>query len=180
MWKRDQTTRPDQTGGTTGPSPYEAQAVEPLPRTLGKEAATIGKSVRVNGQLSGSENLKIEGYVEGKIELGDHALIVGPNGAIKAEVVAKVVVVEGQVDGNISASERVDIRDSGSMEGDITAPRVVIADGAVFRGTVDMKRGDDPARQAASAKPPAKDLKGPPAPAPPVAPAPSAVKAGAP
>lgn len=49
MWKRDQTTRPDQTGGTTGPSPYEAQAVEPLPRTLGKEAATIGKSVRVNG-----------------------------------------------------------------------------------------------------------------------------------
>ena len=98
----------------------------------------IGKSVVIKGELNGSEDLTIEGHVEGKIELRDHVLTIGPNGKIKAELFAKAVVVLGEVIGNVSATEKVDIRENGSVEGDITSPRVAIAEGAHFRGSVDM------------------------------------------
>jgi cytoskeletal protein CcmA (bactofilin family) len=101
----------------------------------------IGKSVVIKGELNGSEDLTIEGHVEGKIELRDHALTIGPNGKIKAQVFAKSVIVLGEVTGNVTASEKVDIRDNGSVDGDIVAPRVAIAEGAHFRGSVDMQRG---------------------------------------
>jgi cytoskeletal protein CcmA (bactofilin family) len=78
--------------------------------------------------------------VEGKIELKDHVLTIGPNGKIKAQVFAKAVIVLGEVNGNVTASEKVDIRDGGSVDGDIISPRVAIAEGAHFRGTVDMQR----------------------------------------
>ena len=104
----------------------------------------IGKSVIIKGELSGSEDLTIEGQVEGKIELRQNVLTIGPNGKIKAQVTAKTVVVEGQVQGNITATERVDIRDNGTVDGDLLAPRVAIADGAHFRGAIDMQK--QPAR----------------------------------
>jgi cytoskeletal protein CcmA (bactofilin family) len=104
----------------------------------------IGKSVIIKGELSGSEDLTIEGQVEGKIELRQNVLTIGPNGKIKAQVTAKTVVVEGQVQGNIAATERVDIRDNGTVDGDLIAPRVAIADGAHFRGAIDMQK--QPAR----------------------------------
>lgn len=100
----------------------------------------IGKSVIIKGELSGSEDLTIEGQVEGKIELKQNVLTIGPNGKIKAQILAKAVVVQGEVTGNISATERVDIRDAGSVDGDLSAPRVAIADGAHFRGSIDMQR----------------------------------------
>jgi cytoskeletal protein CcmA (bactofilin family) len=100
----------------------------------------IGKSVVIKGELSGSEDLTIEGHVEGKIELKDHLLTIGPNGRIKAQVFAKAVIVLGEVNGNVTASEKVDIRDGGSVDGDIVSPRVAIAEGAHFRGSVDMQR----------------------------------------
>ncbi|HSF99614.1 MAG TPA: polymer-forming cytoskeletal protein [Vicinamibacterales bacterium] len=100
----------------------------------------IGKSVVIKGELTGSEDLTIEGQVEGKIELKQNVLTIGPNGRIKAQVVAKVVVVQGDVHGDITATERVDIRDNGSVDGDVSAPRVAIADGAHFRGSIDMQR----------------------------------------
>ena len=100
----------------------------------------IGKSVVIKGELNGSEDLTIEGHVEGKIELRDHVLTIGPNGKIKAELNAKAIVVLGEVIGNVTATEKVDIRENGSVEGDITAPRVAIAEGAHFRGSVDMQR----------------------------------------
>ena len=100
----------------------------------------IGKSVVIKGELNGSEDLTIEGQVEGKIELKDHVLTIGPNGKIKAQVFAKAVIVLGEVNGNVTASEKVDIRDGGSVDGDIIAPRVAIADGAHFRGSVDMQK----------------------------------------
>jgi cytoskeletal protein CcmA (bactofilin family) len=100
----------------------------------------IGKSVVIKGELSGSEDLTIEGHVEGRIDLKDHLLTIGPNGKIKAEVFAKSVVVLGEVTGNVTASEKVDIRDNGSVDGDIASPRVAIAEGAHFRGSVDMQR----------------------------------------
>ncbi|HEX6163880.1 MAG TPA: polymer-forming cytoskeletal protein [Vicinamibacterales bacterium] len=108
----------------------------------------IGKSVVIKGELSGSEDLTIEGHVEGRIDLKGNVLTIGPNGKIKAEVFAKSVVVLGEVTGNVTASEKVDIRDNGSVDGDIASPRVAIAEGAHFRGSVDMQRaGQKPQQQ---------------------------------
>jgi cytoskeletal protein CcmA (bactofilin family) len=101
----------------------------------------IGKSVVIKGDLQGSEDLTIEGQVEGTIELKDHVLTIGPNGRIKARLFAKIVIVLGTVHGNITASEKVDIRDGASVDGDLVAPRVGIAEGAQFHGSVDMQRG---------------------------------------
>jgi cytoskeletal protein CcmA (bactofilin family) len=101
----------------------------------------IGKSVVIKGELSGSEDLTIEGQVEGKIELRQNVLTIGPNGKIKAQVFAKSVIVLGEVTGNVTASEKVDIRDNGSVDGDLVSPRVAIAEGAHFRGSIDMQRG---------------------------------------
>jgi cytoskeletal protein CcmA (bactofilin family) len=100
----------------------------------------IGKSVVIKGELSGSEDLTIEGQVDGKIELRQNVLTIGPNGKIKAQVFAKSVIILGEVTGNVTASEKVDIRDNGSVDGDIAAPRVAIAEGAHFRGSIDMQR----------------------------------------
>lgn len=111
----------------------------------------IGKSVVIKGELSGSEDLAIEGQVEGKIELRQNVLTIGPNGKIKAQIFAKQVVVLGEVVGNITASEKVDIRDNGSVDGDLTSPRVAIAEGAHFRGSIDMQRGGAPEGKPATA-----------------------------
>jgi len=115
----------------------------------------IGKSVVIKGELNGSEDLTIEGQVEGKIELRQNVLTIGPNGRIKAQVFAKSVVVLGEVTGNVTASEKVDIRDNGSVDGDIAAPRVAIAEGAHFRGSIDMQKsaGKGAEPKAADAKP---------------------------
>jgi len=107
---------------------------------MDRDMVHIGKSVIIKGELAGSEDLTIEGHVEGKIELKDHVLTIGPNGRIKAQVFAKAVIVLGEVNGNVSATEKVDIRDGGSVDGDIISPRVAIAEGAHFRGSVDMQR----------------------------------------
>ena len=100
----------------------------------------IGKSVVIKGELNGSEDLTIEGQVEGKIELRQNVLTIGANGKIKAQVFAKSVIILGEVTGNVTASEKVDLRDNGSVDGDIAAPRVAIAEGAHFRGSIDMQR----------------------------------------
>ena len=105
-----------------------------------KDIVNIGKSVVIKGELNGSEDLTIEGHVEGTIQLRDHVLTIGPNGRIKAQVFAKSVIVLGEVTGNVTASDKVDIRDNGSVDGDIISPRVAIAEGAHFRGSVDMQR----------------------------------------
>jgi cytoskeletal protein CcmA (bactofilin family) len=105
-----------------------------------KGPVNIGKSVIIKGELTGSEDLTIEGHVEGKIELRQNVLTIGPNGRIKAQVFAKSVVILGEVTGNVTASEKVDLRDNGSVDGDIAAPRVAIAEGAHFRGSIDMQR----------------------------------------
>ena len=110
----------------------------------------IGKSVQIKGELTGSEDLTIDGKVEGKIHMKDHNLTVGPNGSINAEIHAKAVVVLGKLVGNIKAGEKVEVAASGSMEGDIVAPRVALADGARFKGSIDME-GRAAAKAAAGA-----------------------------
>jgi cytoskeletal protein CcmA (bactofilin family) len=118
-----------------------------------KDIVNIGKSVVIKGELNGSEDLTIEGHVEGTIQLKEHVLTIGPNGRIKAQVFAKSVIVLGEVTGNVTASDKVDIRDNGSVDGDIVSPRVAIAEGAHFRGSVDMQRkgGAAPQPQANAA-----------------------------
>jgi cytoskeletal protein CcmA (bactofilin family) len=120
-----------------------------------KDIVNIGKSVVIKGELNGSEDLTIEGHVEGTIQLRDHVLTIGPNGKIKAQVFAKAVIVLGEVTGNVTASDKVDIRDAGSVDGDIISPRVAIAEGAHFRGSVDMQRkgGSTAATATPAAKP---------------------------
>src|SRR6186713_1841840 len=143
MWKRDEAVRP--TGGQPATTPPPAPVGAPSPRvearqTMEKDNVNIGKSVVIKGELNGSEDLTVEGQVEGTIQLREHVLTIGPNGRIKAQVFAKSVIILGQVSGNITASDKVDIRDNGSVDGDIVAPRVAIAEGAHFRGSVDMQR----------------------------------------
>jgi cytoskeletal protein CcmA (bactofilin family) len=129
-----------------------------------KGPVNIGKSVVIKGELTGSEDLTIEGHVEGKIELRQNVLTIGPNGKIKAQVFAKSVIILGEVTGNVTASEKVDLRDNGSVDGDIASPRVAIAEGAHFRGSIDMQRT---AAKAAESKPsPAPEKAAPPQPAP--------------
>ena len=145
MWKRDETVKPAAPPAPTpaaAPSaPAGAAPMANEPRAqLGRDMVNIGKSVVIKGELSGSEDLTIEGHVEGRIDLKGNVLTIGPNGKIKAEVFAKAVVVLGEVTGNVTASEKVDIRDNGSVDGDIASPRVAIAEGAHFRGSVDMQR----------------------------------------
>lgn len=154
MWKRDEAPRPASGQPTTAPplpSPAAGSPGGVRPETalnMEKDIVNIGKSVVIKGELNGSEDLTIEGHVEGTIQLRDHVLTIGPNGRIKAQVFAKAVIVLGEVTGNVTASDKVDIRDNGSVDGDIVSPRVAIAEGAHFRGSVDMQRKAAPAAPA--------------------------------
>ena len=142
MWKRDEAVRPASVppqsvaSSTTGPSTLRHETSHGMERDI----VNIGKSIVIKGELNGSEDLTIEGQVEGTIQLRDHVLTIGPNGRIKAQVFAKSVVVLGEVTGNVTATDKVDIRDNGSVDGDLVSPRVAIAEGAHFRGSVDMQR----------------------------------------
>lgn len=148
MWKRDQAMKP-LNGEQAAPSmptyepapPAPPAAPQPGPRQQNvRDVVNIGKSVVIKGELNGSEDLTIEGQIEGTIDLRENVLTIGPNGKIKAQVFAKSVVVLGTVAGNITASEKIDIRDGGSVEGDLVSPRVGISEGAHFRGSVDMNK----------------------------------------
>ena len=112
---------------------------------------TIGESIVFKGELSGDEDLVIDGQVEGKIDLNRNALTVGEHGKVNATVVAKTVVVAGDVRGNIMAAEKVDVRDTCSMEGNICTPRLAIALGANFRGGIDMRQSQSGRPAATSA-----------------------------
>ena len=151
MWKRDESVKPAavpaQTPAAAPSAPVAAAPIAETRAQLGRDMVNIGKSVVIKGELSGSEDLTIEGQVEGRIDLKDNVLTIGPNGKIKAEVFAKAVVVLGEVTGNVTASEKVDIRDNGSVDGDVASPRVAIAEGAHFRGSVDMQRAGQKAQQ---------------------------------
>jgi cytoskeletal protein CcmA (bactofilin family) len=114
------------------------------------EFALIGKSVVIKGELSGSEDLYVDGQVEGSIELSGNSLIVGPNGKIKARVSAKGVVIQGNVEGTISATERVELRKSAVVNGDLTTQRIAIEEGASFRGKINIQRESGKAAPAAS------------------------------
>jgi cytoskeletal protein CcmA (bactofilin family) len=104
------------------------------------EFAHIGKSVVIKGELSGSEDLYVDGNVEGKIELRNHSLTVGPNGKVTADVSAKSVVIQGKLDGSVIASDRVELKKSAVVNGDVTTQRIAIEEGAFLKGKVDIQK----------------------------------------
>ncbi len=153
MWK------PNQPGSTTPPTPEPQRpattpsaSFEPAPSTPARppvatpgavptgEQATIGKSLIIKGELSGSESLFIDGKVEGAITLPGNRVTVGRNGQVAANINAREIVVLGKVRGNCQASDRVDIRSEGSLTGDVIAARISIEDGAFFKGGIDIRK----------------------------------------
>ena len=127
--------------------PKEPRAPEPQPKlaeNFRAEVAHIGKSVKVKGELSGSEDLYFDGEAEGSVDLHEHTLTIGPNGRIRAALVAREIVVHGKVEGNVCASEKVELKRSCSLIGDISTKRIVIEDGAFFRGAIDIQKEGKP------------------------------------
>ena len=155
MWKPNQPGTPNpqtpepQRPVTTPTTGFEAATVAPAavrpaatpgtPAPAG-EQATIGKSLFIKGEVSGSESLYIDGKVEGAINLPGNRVTVGRNGQVAANVVAREIVVLGKVRGNCQASDRVDIRSEGSLTGDVIAARISIEDGAFFKGGIDIRK----------------------------------------
>jgi cytoskeletal protein CcmA (bactofilin family) len=152
MWKPNQAgpippsppepTRPSAPAPTIYESstPRPAAASAPSLAVPTGEQATIGKSMVVKGEVSGSESLYIDGKVEGTINLPGNRVTVGRNGQVAANILAREVVVLGKVRGNVNASDRVDIRSEGSLTGDVAAARISIEDGAYFKGGIDIRK----------------------------------------
>jgi cytoskeletal protein CcmA (bactofilin family) len=108
------------------------------------ERAIIGPSITIKGDVTGEEDLLIQGRVEGKVDLAQHNVTVGANGRIKANIFGRSVMVEGEVDGDLHAEEQIAIRKSGRVRGNVSAPRVTIEDGAMFKGSIEMERKPAP------------------------------------
>ncbi|HKN33522.1 MAG TPA: polymer-forming cytoskeletal protein [Terriglobales bacterium] len=142
MWQTLDTkdTTPKKENGTSQPASNSNPLSSQL-RTTG-EQATIGRSLIIKGEVTGSEPLYIDGRVEGTIILTDNRLTIGRNGSVSANVNAKEVVVMGKLHGNVQVSDRVDIRAEGSLTGDVVAHRLSIEDGAFFKGSVDLKKSE--------------------------------------
>jgi cytoskeletal protein CcmA (bactofilin family) len=137
MWKKDDdpeatTSVPTPTGST---APSKPRASQPQ---AGREQATIGRSITIRGDVTGDEDLLIQGRVEGTVDLKQHNVTVGPEGRVKADLKGRMVTIEGEVDGDVRGQEQVALRASSKVNGDIVAPRVVLEDGASFLGSIDM------------------------------------------
>jgi cytoskeletal protein CcmA (bactofilin family) len=140
------TTRPNEPERTTTPmastpptEPPTAAPPRPVSATTADQA-TIGKSLVIKGEVTGSESLYIDGRVEGSISLAGNRVTVGRNGVVSANINAREIVVLGKVRGNLTASDRVDIRSDGSLTGDVVAARISIEDGAFFKGGIDIRK----------------------------------------
>src|SRR5579885_3175850 len=149
MWKptnQPTTTpaRPNEPERPAMPTPVTSTPEpSPAPRAVAAstaDQATIGKSLVIKGEVTGSESLYIDGRVEGSINLAGNRVTVGRNGVVAANINAREIVVLGKVRGNLTASDRVDIRNDGSLTGDVVAARISIEDGAFFKGGIDIRK----------------------------------------
>jgi cytoskeletal protein CcmA (bactofilin family) len=150
MWK------PSTQSGSNNPAPADAQRQPSIPTpapeynnspakplssaTAVSDQATIGKSLVIKGEVTGSESLYIDGRVEGSIHLPGNRVTVGRNGVVAANITAREAVILGKVRGNVTATDRVDIRNEGSLTGDVVAQRISIEDGAFFKGGIDIRK----------------------------------------
>ena len=158
----DEATAPDVRQRTESESPAPEKRGAGLERAHrgGESVASFGKSIVFKGDLTGDEDLEIEGRVEGQVKLPNHQLTIGAHGKVTAEVEAKNVIVVGHISGNVSATERVEVQASGVVDGDIRAPRLLIQEGAVVNGSIQMGAqakgagaGDKPGHAAAATAP---------------------------
>ena len=140
MWKKADT--PEQPSVGYVPTPVTPSAVS--------ERAVIGSSIQVKGDLTGEEDVLVQGRVEGQIRLNGNHLTVGRQGRVKADIYAKSISVEGEVQGNLFGEEKITVRKSGNVKGNMIAPRVSLEDGATFKGSIDM--GVKPAATPAATK----------------------------
>lgn len=150
----------------------EAAATKPVevgqPRTRVREAAVIGPSIFIQGELRGQEDLIIQGTVKGTIQLKDHIVTIGNEGKVQADIKARSIVVDGQVEGDLHGSDKIAVRRTGKVLGNITAPRVSLDEGAQFKGRIDMDperasapKAPEAARPAPTAPKPAPEQPGP-------------------
>lgn len=116
------------------------------------EQATIGRSLVIKGEVSGAESLFIDGRIEGTISVSDHRVTIGRNGVVNANISAKEVVIMGKVHGNIQCTDRIDIRSEGSLTGDVITQRVSVEDGAVLKGSVEVRVSEKNQKKAAEVK----------------------------
>lgn len=162
VWKKTDENPSYPEPAPTPPRPAP-QAPTAEPRRADRATATVGPSIFIKGDLSGDEDLVIEGRVEGKIDLKQHNVTIGKNGRVRADVFGNTVIVEGEVDGNLFAQQQAIVRQSGAVRGNITAPRVILEDGSRFRGSIDMEAKEtkpgsgshEPAPRAGAGAPPA-------------------------
>jgi cytoskeletal protein CcmA (bactofilin family) len=132
-------------------SSYSTRSLDPpAPSPAGQ--ATIGKAVMIKGQIVSREDLLIDGEIEGTVEAHDHRVTIGPNGKVQAGVKAREIIILGGINGNVEATEKIDIRKDAKLVGDIKTARIVIEDGAFFKGSIDITKGPE-ARKTTSAAP---------------------------
>jgi len=147
MWKPSQSgsitpnVTPEPSRPTPPPPAFEPPASR-VPAAAPSDQATVGKGLVIKGEITGSESLFIDGKVEGSINLPGNRVTVGRNGQVAASITAREIVVLGKVRGNVTATDRVDIRAEGALTGDVSAARISIEDGAFFKGGIDIRKPD--------------------------------------
>jgi cytoskeletal protein CcmA (bactofilin family) len=120
-----------------------------------QSVTSLGRTVAVKGEIRAEEDLVIDGQMEGRLDLGQNRLVVGPNGTVRADIIAREVDLHGVINGNVVASDRVILRNNSKLVGDLKMASIVIEDGAYFKGSIDITRPHDAKPAAAAAKPPA-------------------------
>lgn len=123
--------------------PETSDTVKPEARTLPVKQSRLGPSLRIKGEISGNEDLLIDGSVEGIVQLEKQKLTLGPTSKVTADIVAGEVIVSGSLKGNVRAKTRIEIRKDGSVTGDLTTPQISIEDGACFKGSIEIEKGPE-------------------------------------
>ena len=149
MWKPTQQgqSTPNQTPEPVRPTPVQPAIETPRATTSSSaspagEQASISKGLSIKGEITGTESLFIDGKVEGSINIPGNRVTVGKNGVVNASISAREIVVLGKLKGNVTATDRVDIRAEGALTGDVAAARISIEDGAFFKGGIDIRKAD--------------------------------------
>ena len=151
MWKKDEMPAP--APATPRPEEKTPRPESPKAATSTGERATIGPSITIRGEVSGDEDLLIQGRVDGSVDLKLQSVTVGREGRVKANITSRVIIVEGEVEGDLLAEEQIILRSTSKVQGDITAPRVVLEDGASFRGGVEMGDSSEQGKRAGGSPP---------------------------
>jgi cytoskeletal protein CcmA (bactofilin family) len=148
MWKKSESPTIKPTASPVDPLPQEsAPHKTPLPS---QKPSVIGPTISINGNVTGEEDLLIEGSVEGKVEFKQHSVTIGEMGRIKADIYGRSITIDGKVEGNLFGTEQLTVRRTGTVRGNIVSPRVALEDGCSFKGNIDMRSNENPSSTAAS------------------------------